>query len=321
MAFFLVTGGCGFIGSHLVDALVTQGHRVRILDNLTTGREENAPTAAELVVADVTDSEAVKHCITGADGIFHLAAIASVEQSRRDWAGCHAVNLGGCIKVLDAARRQANAPRVVYASSAAVYGDNAAVPLTEADTPSPINAYGADKYGCELHGRIARLLYGIPTVGLRFFNVYGPRQDPRSPYSGVISIFCERLRRGAPLEIFGDGTQTRDFIAVADVVAALRAAQPVAQAAARGPVPRQDSSDAPVFNVCTGIATSIIELAHTIAALAGVPTDIRHAPPRAGEIRHSVGAPNLSQRALGLAPPVALRDGLRRVLDWLGTPG
>src|SRR5277367_2495379 len=128
MAFFLITGGCGFIGSHLADALVAQGHRVRILDNLTTGHIENAPAAAELVVGDVTDSDAVKRCVAGVDGIFHLAAIASVEQSRRDWVGCHAVNLGGCINVFDAARQQANPPRVVYASSAAVYGDNAAVP-------------------------------------------------------------------------------------------------------------------------------------------------------------------------------------------------
>src|ERR1700722_10819816 len=218
MARFLVTGGCGFIGSHLAEALVTEGHQVRILDNLSTGKRGNAPPEAELIVGNIIDRRTVDDCVAGTDGVFHLAAIASVDQSRADWVGCHAVNLTGCVHILDAARRMAIPPRVVYASSAAIYGDGGAIPLTEAERPRPVNAYGADKLGCELHARVASLLHAVPTIGLRLFNVYGPRQDPSSPYSGVISIFLDRLDRRAPIEIFGDGQQVRDFIAVADVV-------------------------------------------------------------------------------------------------------
>src|SRR6185437_957775 len=152
MSRYLVTGGCGFIGSHLADALVARGHRVRILDNLSTGKRDNAPAAAELVIGDIVNWRTVADCVDGLDGVFHLAAIASVDQSRRDWLGCHATNLTGAINVFDAARRAVAPPRIVYASSAAVYGDGATRPLVESDLPRPINAYGADKLGCELHG-------------------------------------------------------------------------------------------------------------------------------------------------------------------------
>ncbi len=314
---YLVTGGAGFIGSHLCDALVGDGHAVRVLDDLSTGVRANLPPGVALLEGDIADPAAMQEAVAGVDGCFHLAAIASVARGVDDWLGSHRANLTGTITLFDTVRRQKRPVPVVYASSAAVYGDCSSLPITETATKRPLSAYGADKYACELHAVVASHVHHVPTVGLRFFNVYGPRQDPRSPYSGVISIFCERLRRGAPIDIFGDGGQTRDFITVADVVAALRAAEAVAQ----GAVTARRPADAPVFNVCTGIATSVIELAHTIAALAGVPAEIRHAPPRAGEIRHSVGSPDLARRALGLAPPVALRDGLRRVLDWLGPPG
>jgi len=198
---------------------------------------------------------------------------------------------------------------VVYASSAAVYGDCQVPPISETAPRRPLSAYGADKYACELHALVASHVHHVPTVGLRFFNVYGPRQDPRSPYSGVISIFCERLRRGAPIEIFGDGRQTRDFIYVGDVVASLRAAMAL----------RPD--DAPAFNVCTGVATSVLGLAQIIAMLSGVAATIRHAAPRASEIREPVGTPALARGVLGLGPPLALRDGLRHVLDWLDAAG
>ena len=167
------------------------------------------------------------------------------------------------------------------------------IPIAEATERRPLSAYGADKYGCELHARVASHVHGIPTVGLRFFNVYGPRQDPQSPYSGVISIFCERIRRGAPIDIFGDGGQTRDFVYVGDVVAALLAAM------------RLTAMDAPVFNVCTGMPTSVLDLARTIAELAGTQLDVQHRPPRAGEIRHSTGSPSLSRAALCLPEPVS----------------
>jgi UDP-glucose 4-epimerase len=194
---------------------------------------------------------------------------------------------------------------VVYASSAAVYGDAEGMPIAETTERRPLSAYGADKCGCELHARVASHVHAIPTVGLRFFNVYGPRQDSRSPYSSVISIFCERLRRAAPIDIFGDGEQTRDFVFVADVVTALLAAM------------RLRSTDAPVFNVCTGIPTSVLDLARTIAELADTRVVARHKPPRLGEIRHSTGSPSQSRAALSLAEPVPLRAGLAQVLDWL----
>src|SRR5579862_232702 len=264
MPSWLVTGGCGFIGSHLVDALLARGDRVRVLDDLSTGKRANIPASAELVIGDVADPSAIARAIGGVDGIFHLAAVASVQRSTEDWIGCHRTNLTGSIAVFDAARRaRAKAPLpVVYASSAAVYGDNPAVPLRENATLQPLSAYGADKLGSELHGRVAAHVHGVPTTGLRFFNVYGPRQDPRSPYSGVISIFCDRLRAGRAITIFGDGSQTRDFVYVGDVVAALAAAMARLVAA---PQPLGD-----VVNVCTGRATAVGALAATIARLCRV---------------------------------------------------
>jgi len=304
MTKFLVTGGAGFIGSHLCEALRARGDEVRALDDLSTGKRENLAADIELIEGDVADQATVQRAVDGIDGCFHLAAIASVERGVNDWLGTHRANLTGAISVLDAMRRT-RVP-VVYASSAAVYGDAATVPIAETTLCRPLSAYGADKYGCELHARVASHVHGIPTVGLRFFNVYGPRQDPRSPYSGVISIFCERIARGAPIDIYGDGGQTRDFVYVADVVAALLAAM------------RSGSVDAPVFNVCTGSATSVLELARVIAELAGTRLDAHHKPPRAGEIRHSTGCRTLSQTALSLPEPIALRAGLGKVLDWLG---
>ena len=307
MRTWLVTGGAGFIGSHLCAALLGRGDAVRVLDDLSTGKRQNLPPDATLIEGDVADRSTVCSAMDGVAGCFHLAAIASVERGITDWLGTHRANLTGAITVFDAAR--ATRVPVVYASSAAVYGDTASVPITEATERRPLSAYGADKLGCELHARVASHVHAIPTVGLRFFNVYGPRQDPHSPYSGVISIFAERIRHGEPIQIFGDGGQTRDFVYVADVAAALLAAMQLKPA------------DAPVFNVCTGVATSVVDLARIIAELAGKRLDARHASPRAGEIRHSTGSPVLSRQALGLAPPTRLHDGLRTVLDWLGATG
>jgi UDP-glucose 4-epimerase len=237
------------------------------------------------------------------DACCHLAAVASVERGMRDWRGTHRVNLTGTIVLMDAIR--ARPVPLVYASSAAVYGDCQDLPLAEGAATRPLSAYGADKLGCELHAAVGAHVHGIPATGLRFFNVYGPRQDPRSPYSGVISIFCDRFARGAPVEIFGDGAQTRDFVYVADVVKALM----------RGIDRRAPGAE--VLNVCTGRPTSVLELARAIADLAGVVPDIRFAPPRAGEVRHSLGAPDRARAMLGLPPPTALRDGLADTLAWL----
>jgi UDP-glucose 4-epimerase len=304
---WLVTGGAGFIGSHLCEALLARGDAVRMLDDLSTGRRDNLPPAAELIVGDVADPAVVRSAVAGIAGCFHLAAIASVERGMTDWLGTHRANLTGAITLFDAIRHLPEKVPVVYASSAAVYGDAASIPIAEATERRPLSAYGADKYGCELHARVAGHVHGIPTVGLRFFNVYGPRQDPKSPYSGVISIFCERIGRGAPIDIYGDGGQTRDFVYVGDVVAALLAAM------------KLKAMDAPVFNVCTGVPISVLDVARTIADLAGSKLDVQHKPPRAGEIRHSTGSPSLSRAALCLPEPVTLRTGLGKVLDWLGS--
>jgi UDP-glucose 4-epimerase len=313
MAIYLVTGGCGFIGSHLSDSLIRDGHQVRVLDDLSTGKRENLSPGAELIVGDIADAALVRRAMNGVDGCFHLAAIASVERGNLDWLGTHATNLTGAIAIFDAARRQdsntgsAMGIPVVYASSAAVYGDDPDVPLTEASATRPLSAYGADKLGCELHARVAGVVHRVPTVGMRFFNIYGPRQDPKSPYSGVISIFCERIAQGRPITIFGDGLQTRDFVYVADVVSSLRAAM------------AQLPDAAGIYNVCTGRSTSVLELARVIAKLCGVEADISFAAPRAGDIRISLGSPERLQRQLGIACKTGMESGLAAVLGSIGT--
>ena len=313
MATFLVTGGCGFIGSHLCAALRARGDRVRVLDDLSTGSGTNLAPGAALLRGDVSDPAAVRDAMAGVDGCFHLAAVASVERGAREWLATHRTNLSGAVAVFEAAAARGGgaATPVVYASSAAVYGDCAALPLDEDAPTRPLSAYGADKLGCELHARVAGVVHGVSTLGLRFFNVFGPRQDPRSPYSGVISIFCDRLSRGEAVDVFGDGLQTRDFVSVADVVAALLAAMPAASPAA------------PVLNVCNGRATSVLELAETVAGLCGTGLETRRKPARAGEIRHSLGSSARAREALGLEPPRDLREGLAEVVGWVraGRPG
>lgn len=304
MPTYLVTGGCGFIGSHLADALITGGNTVRVLDDLSTGKRENLPPRASLIEADVADSAAVAAAVRGVDGVFHLAAVASVEHANRDWIGAHRTNLTGTITVLDAARAAGKLP-VVYASSAAVFGANQDVPLHENSATQPLSAYGADKLGSEHHAFVAGHVHGVPTCGLRFFNVYGPRQDPHSPYSGVISIFCERLKAGRPVTVYGDGEQYRDFIYVADVVRALLAAM------------RHAAVPGGVFNVCTGVRTSVLALAATVGELLSVTPRVDFAPPRAGEVRASLGDPAQCRDRLGLTQPVPLREGLARTLAAL----
>jgi UDP-glucose 4-epimerase len=305
---YLVTGGAGFIGSHLCEALAARGDGVRVLDDLSTGARNNLPADATLIEGDVADPDIVARAMADVDGCFHLAAIASVEKGVTDWLGTHRANVTGTVTVLDAIRRQGSQIPVVYASSAAVYGNCTTIPIPESADRAPLSAYGADKYGSELHAKVASHVHHIPTTGLRFFNVYGPRQDPRSPYSGVISIFCERITAGAPITLYGDGQQTRDFVYVADVVGALLAAMALKPA------------DAPVFNVCTGVPTSITALARLISSLTGQPLKIQNKPPRAGDIRHSLGIPTLADTVLGLPARTTLRDGLAEVLAWLATP-
>lgn len=271
-----------------------------MLDDLSTGRRENLNPRATLMAGDIADAAVVARCMADADGVFHLAAIASVARANEAWAATHRTNLTGTIVILDAARRaNARGPiPVVYASSAAVYGDNDALPLSETVVTRPLSAYGADKLGCELHARVAGHVHGVATTGLRFFNVFGPRQDPSSPYSGVISIFCDRLRRGQNLTVYGTGLQQRDFVYVADVVRALIAAM------------ESPATTAPVYNVCTGVAISILELAQTLGSLFGREPVFEFKAARPGDIARSLGSALAIRRALGWEPRVSLAAGL-----------
>lgn len=309
---YLVTGGAGFIGSHLSAALLRRGDAVRVLDDLSSGSRANVPEGAEFVFGDIRDRQTVERAVEGIDGCFHLAAVASVQRGLTDWVGSHSVNLTGMVTILEAIRplAAARAPiRFVYASSAAVYGGAAGLPFGENAEKRPLSAYGADKYACELHASVAAHIHGIPTTGLRFFNVYGPRQNPASPYSGVISIFCDRMLRGAPVKVFGDGLQTRDFVFVDDVVRALLRAM------------ERCSAEPAVFNVCTGIPVTLLELIETLATLTGRVPELQFRPPRAGDIRHSCGSPALARNALGIGNPRPLREGLSQVLTWLERAG
>jgi UDP-glucose 4-epimerase len=308
MARFLVTGGAGFIGSHLVESLLVKGHAVRVLDDLSSGYRKNVPQQAEFTQADVTDPEAVDCALDGVDGCFHLAAIASVVRSHREWLRTHQVNLTGTVNVFDQARpsRRRREVPVVYASTAAVYGNCGSVPVDEESPVAPLSAYGADKHACELHARVAGAIHGVPTIGLRFFNLYGPRQNPLSPYSGVISIFADRLLRGEPIEIFDDGEQARDFTYISDAVRALHRAMQAA------------TTRALVFNVCTGRATSVGGLAQTMAALCGTELVVNRRPARCGEVRISIGDPRRAAELLGFAAQTTLTDGLATTLDVLG---
>ncbi len=303
MSHFLVTGGCGFVGSHLTDRLLADGHQVRILDDLSTGKEANKPAAAELLVGDVADAAATTAAMDSVDGCFHLAAVASVTRSNEEWAATHRANLTGTINVFDAARPTATP--VVYVSSAAVYGDNPNVPLAESATTAPLSAYGADKLGCELHARVAFGVHQVPNIGVRPFNIYGPRQDPSSPYSGVISLFARRLLAGEAITVFGDGEQVRDFIYVGDVVNLLVAAM---QKPPRG---------GDVFNLCTGRATSVNELARVMAVQCNTELQIDYQPPRLGDILRSIGDPRLTTEQLSVSAQTDLAEGIRHTLDWM----
>jgi UDP-glucose 4-epimerase len=310
MARYLVTGGAGFIGSHLADALIADGHTVRVLDDMSTGKYENLANTVDLRIADVADQGAVRNALDGVDGCFHLAAIASVERGHQEWSRAHHVNLAGTIHIFEEARRiRAHTGRplpVVYASSAAVYGDPTEVPISECAPTNPVNAYGVDKLGCDLHAAVGSRVHGLGIIGLRFFNVYGPRQDARSPYSGVISVFCERISKGLAVDVHGDGKQVRDFVFVKDTVEALRLAMRSAA----------DHTSA-VFNVCSGVGTAIIELADAIARIKKKPFSPNYVSRRLGDIRVSVGNPALAQAQLGFRTHISLEEGLARTLEWL----
>lgn len=298
----LVTGGAGFIGSHLVDALIGRGHDVLVLDDLSTGKADNLPATAKLTVASITDRATLDEAVAATDAAVHLAAIASVQRSVEDWPGTHAVNLSATVALFDAAAKRGKPYPVVYASSAAIYGNPSVQPVSEALPAQPLSAYGADKYGCELAARVAGAVHGVPSFGLRFFNVYGPRQDPSSPYSGVLSIFQARAQAKAPIAVFGDGGQTRDFVHVSDVVRALLGALDRAAAAA------------PVCNICTGQSVSIRSVAERLQALAGSDAGLLFAPARPGDIRDSRGDATLAASLLNWRAAVSIETGLADLL-------
>jgi UDP-glucose 4-epimerase len=305
---FLVTGGAGFIGSHLVEALLLQGHQVKVFDNFSTGKESNlAPlksASLEIIIGDIADEKLLQLAATGVDGIFHLAAVVSVQLSIEKPTECSRTNALGTMNVFEAARK-AKIPRVVYASSAAIYGDNTNLPLSEVETPAPLSPYGMDKWYGENIARLYSHLHGVSSAGLRFFNVYGPRQDPKSPYSGVISIFLEAARQDKELTIFGDGEQSRDFIYVKDIVAALLLAM------------NNKNSQADIFNVASGTEITLNQLIETMNASLQKMIRKKHLPPRAGDIVKSAAKISHIRNTLGFNAHHSLAEGLKATYESL----
>jgi UDP-glucose 4-epimerase len=300
----LVTGGAGFIGSRLVDHLLSEGHHVRVLDDFSTGKPENLPQHEALTIqrGDVGDYATVEHAMQGIQWVFHEAAIASVPRTVADPLAGQRTNYQGTLNVLEAARRQ-GVKRVVFAASAAAYGDLPVLPKAEDMAVKPLSPYAVDKlaseYACQVYAR----LYGLETVCLRYFNVFGPRQYPSSPYSGVISIFAERLARAEQPTIFGDGEQTRDFIFVADVVEAnLRAVQVTA-------------TSGRVINVATGNKVTLNALLKMMSALLGQAFAPVYAEARTGDIRDSWASIARANELLDWQPRHTLEAGLRQLLD------
>jgi UDP-glucose 4-epimerase len=302
----LVTGGAGFIGSHLVEALVDGGCRVTVLDDLSSGWESNLASVAGRITflrGSICDRRMVAKAAAGCEVVFHLAAVVSVPKTVDDPLGSAAVNEIGSLNVLEAARR-AQARRVVFASSSAVYGDDSSLPKRE-DMPSkPLTPYAVQKRAVEYYLSVYQSLYGLETVGLRFFNVFGPRQDPSSPYSGVISIFMNKALSGELPVIYGDGCQSRDFVFVGDVVQALISAA------------KSSSAPGKVYNVGTGKSLTISGLWEMIAALSGSEAKPINQPPRPGDIPHSLSAIDSAAADLGFVPRVSLESGLGLTLDW-----
>ena len=296
----LVTGGAGFIGSHSVDRLLESGARVRVLDNFSSGRRENLKPhpLLEIMEGDIRDRATVDAAVTGISHVLHLAAQVSVAASMEQPLASSDVNVGGFLNVLDAARHH-RVRRMVYASSAAVYGVPARLPLHEEDPPLPLSPYGLEKSINDQYAALYREIYGQSSLGMRYFNVFGPRQDPSSPYSGVISLFVRRLREGLPLSVHGDGLQTRDFIFVGDVAAA----NVLALHADMGGV----------CNVATGHTVTLLQMIADLGAAARLTPEIHLGAPRAGDIRHSSADNRRLRSQLGLDQFTSLKDGLAQL--------
>ena len=302
----LVTGGAGFIGSHLVDALLAAGHAVRVLDNLSMGKLANLALdnpALEFIQGDVADAATVSAAVQGCSAVAHLAAVASVQASVDDPVGTHQSNFVGTLNVCEA-MRQHGVKRVLFASSAAVYGNNGEGQAIAEDTAkAPLTPYAADKLASEHYLDFYRRQHGLEPAIFRFFNIFGPRQDPSSPYSGVISIFTQHAQQGLPINVFGDGEQTRDFFYVSDLVQLLVQALQLPQAPLGA------------VNVGWNQAVSLNQLLAEVGRLCGGLPEVRYLSPRAGDIRHSRAAIERLRAAYQLPASTPLAEGLQRLLQ------
>jgi nucleoside-diphosphate-sugar epimerase len=316
MSVHVVTGGAGFIGSHLVEALLARGERVRVVDNLSSGRRGNVDAAVEaaaragrpfarpeFVVGDLGDPDFAVRALEGAGLVFHQAAIPSVPRSVKEPVETNRANLDGTLNVLVAAR-EAGARRVVFAGSSAVFGDMPLLPKREDMPTRPLSPYALQKLAGEEYLKLFAALYGLETVTVRYFNVFGPRQDPSSPYSGVISLFIKALLAGTAPTIHGDGGQTRDFTYVSNVVDGVLKAADTPEAAGE------------VIHVATGHRTSLSELLGLLQQIIGTALAPAFGPAREGDVRDSQADIGKAGRLLGYAPAVSLEDGLRRTVEW-----
>jgi nucleoside-diphosphate-sugar epimerase len=310
MATYVVTGGGGFIGSNLVEVLLARGQRVRVLDDFSTGRRENlaeAPAwanrgggAFELLEGDIRDADTCRRAVEGADYVLHQAAMPSVQRSVKDPVSSNAVNVAGTLNVL-VASRDAKVKRVVFASSSSLYGESETLPKVETMPSAPISPYGLQKLAGETYCGLFWRLYGLPTVALRYFNVFGQRQDPGSEYSAVIPKFIRAIKAGKTPTVFGDGEQTRDFSFIDNVVGANLAACEAGEGAF-----------GLAFNIACGERISLNDLVRQLGEFAGRDVSPAYAPARAGDIRHSLAGIERAERLLGYRPSVDVREGLRR---------
>jgi UDP-glucose 4-epimerase len=313
---YVVTGGAGFIGSHVVERLLADqpAATVRVFDNFSTGATGNLPFAAsagerlEIVRGDIRDLAAVERVVQGAEVIFHQAAMRSVPRSVADPLGANDNNVAGTLHVLEAARR-AGVRRVVYASSSSVYGDRPDLPKREDQPPAPISPYAVSKAAGEQYAAVWTRLYNVETVGLRYFNVFGPRQDPASEYAAVIPRFILWALRGTPLEVHGDGRQSRDFTYIDNVVDANLLA-------ARAP-----KASGEAFNVGCGDRISLLDIIGQLEKMLGRRIERRHTPARAGDVPHTLADVGKAERLLGYVPAVDFDEGLRRTVEYFNAAG
>ena len=308
---FLVTGGAGFIGSHVVERLLAEGHRVRVFDNFSTGSRANLDFARgnrrlEVIRGDLKSLESVERAVRGAAVVFHQAAMRSVPRSVADPLGCNAANVTGTLHLLYAAARQRTKPRIVYASSSSVYGERPDLPKREDQPTAPISPYAASKVAGELYASVWSRLFGVETVGLRYFNVFGPRQDPKSEYAAVIPRFILWGSAGTPLQVHGDGTQSRDFTYIDNVVSANLLAARANGAAVSGKC----------YNVGCGSRTSLLEIIALLERMLGRPLTKKHLARRAGDVLHTLADIGQAKSDFGYEPLVEFEEGLGRTVQF-----